>query len=87
MPAKDARNAILALIILLVAIQGIVRISKGFITGIGDMPVKLPGIELIETYSTIFTWGLIFLIIILIPVYLSKRSDEHRKKKETIRQK
>lgn len=80
MPAKDVRNLILGLIILAAGVFFITRIAKGFI---GSQTVPGLSTELtgsLDSISTLFLMGVGVIVIILIPVYLSKRSGDKKAK-------
>jgi flagellar biogenesis protein FliO len=78
MAAKDVRNLILAIIILIIGIFVLTRIGKGFMANI-KLPSTAPDIiASIEGMSTVLILGLGIIVIILIPIYLSKRSGEKK---------
>jgi hypothetical protein len=84
MAAKDVRNLIVTLIILVVGIKAIVLVSQTYtrtaasaadLTGVANFS-NLVGAA--ESLSNLVIIGLAVLIIILIPVWLSKRSSEKK---------
>jgi hypothetical protein len=84
MAAKDVRNLIITLIILAVGIKLIVLISQTY-TKTAASAADLTGVanftgivDAINSLSDLIVLGLGILIIILIPVYLSKRSNERK---------
>ncbi|MBI4154202.1 hypothetical protein HY501_02610 [Candidatus Woesearchaeota archaeon] len=78
MAAKDVRNLILALIILIIGIFLLTRIGKNFTSNLA-LPSSVPNIvTVIDSVSTLLTLGLGVLVIILMPFYLSKRSQEKK---------
>lgn len=77
MKAKDARNLILTLIIVAIGIKIITFITGRYISaagagGFGELIGAFTGLGDLALY------GLIFLAILLIPYYLSKRSQEKK---------
>ena len=80
MSAKDARNLILALIILIVAIFVLSRWGKGIAgTAAGPVATLTAGLD---SVSNLLILGLGLLVIILIPIYLSRRSGEKKYKQQ-----
>ena len=76
MTAKSARNLILTLIILAIGIKLILWISGNYIGSAGqfsDLVAGFAGLGVLAMY------GLILLAILLIPYYLSKRSQERKR--------
>lgn len=75
MSAKGVRNAIIGLVILIIAMQLIVNISQGFFAQVeeAEIPVDIINFSSVRSIVNAFTYGVIFLILILIPFYLSAR--------------
>ena len=78
MKSRDVRNLIITLIILAIGIKLITLISASSISNV-------PGVESISNVVKSFTglgdlslYGIAFLVILLIPYYLSKRSQEKK---------
>ncbi len=76
MESKKIRDFILTLVVLIVGIKLLVVIGLSYISDVGFSGLT----GSMETMSNLFIIGLAFLIIILVPFYLSKRSDEKKKK-------
>ena len=76
MESKKIRDLILTLVVLVVGIKLLVVIGLSYISDVGFSELT----SSMETMSNVFIIGLAFLIIILVPFYLSKRSEEKRKK-------
>jgi uncharacterized membrane protein len=75
MPAKDVKNLILTLIILLIGINAISMVAKGFTSRIEN--VDISGVaNIITSFTAVISIALAIIIIILMPIYLSKRSQE-----------
>jgi uncharacterized membrane protein len=89
MNSKDNRNLIIALIILAIGIKIILMafsnyLSKnvgGIVGGFSDLTGS------VESMGTLIIYGIIVLIILLIPFYLSKRSEEKKMTKEKVKPK
>ena len=75
---KSVRNLIITLVILLLGVNLLTKISQGFISSqsIPDTAKALLGS--VDSMMTLVNVGLIIIIIILIPVYLSKRSEQNK---------
>ena len=80
MQSKKIRDLIIALIILIVGIKLLTMIGFSYVFSTGLEIPELAGS--IEPLGNMMIMGLSFLIVILIPFYLSKRSEE--KKQENI---
>ena len=77
MQAKDARNLIITLVIVAVGIKLIAFISGRYISGTGFGGFS----ELVAAFlglGDLALYGLIVLAILLVPYYLSKRSQEKK---------
>lgn len=77
MKSKDARNLILTLIIIAIGIKIISIVTGRYVSaagagGFGELIAAFTGLGDLALY------GLIFLAILLIPYYLSKRSQEKK---------
>lgn len=82
MSAKSVRNLILTLIILIIGIFILVRIGKGF-TGTSPFATSTQNlIASIDSLSNMLILGLVIIVIILIPIYLSRRSEEKKIKEK-----
>ncbi len=80
MTAKSVRNLIISLIILIIGVNILGYISQRYIPNIPN--VQISGIASItSSFTTLISVGIFIIVLILIPVYLSKRSGE---KKEQI---
>ena len=81
MSSKSVRNVIIALIILAIGIKLIMVLFNGYLSNLG---VSVSGIGdlvgAVDKYGTWAIYGIIIIIIVAIPVYLSKRSDEKKGK-------
>jgi hypothetical protein len=77
MSAKSFRNLIITLIILVIGITVLQHIAKGFTSNLPNAQgiTIMPAIQNLVNMVTI---GLAVIIVILIPVYLSKRSNEKK---------
>jgi len=77
MGSKEFKKGIITLVILAIGIKLITLIGKGFISN-----TQLPNINLsgnsIESLGNLLIIGIIIIIVILIPFYLSKRSEEKK---------
>lgn len=76
MPAKSVRNLIITLVILAAGIKLIAFIAQSSIPAGLSVPEGLK--NSIEGVSTLVILGIAVLVLILIPVYLSKRSGEKK---------
>jgi hypothetical protein len=77
MESKKIRDLIITLIVLIVGIKLLVVLGLSYISSIGFM-AELTGS--LEPLGNVLIIGLAFLIIILVPFYLSKRSEEKKGK-------
>ncbi len=78
MTAKDIRNLIATLVIVIIGVHLLVYISKVYIPQIGQ---SLPGMEIfssIEGMSNLITIVLVIIILFLLPFYFSKKSEEKK---------
>mgnify|MGYP001591471643 CR=1 FL=1 len=80
MPAKDVKRLIVTLIILIIGINLLVYLVKNYILNVPQAGLDVLGTAditpALTTLSGVLSVGLAFLVLILIPVYLSKRSQE-----------
>ena len=76
MESKKIRDLILTLVVLIVGIKLLVVIGLSYISDVGFSGLT----SSMESMSDILIIGLAFMIIILVPFYLSKRSEEKKKK-------
>ena len=77
MRAKDVRNLIISLIVVAIGIKLITWISNHYVSASGFAGFS----ELINAFAglgDLALYGLIFFAIILVPYYLSKRSQEKK---------
>lgn len=78
MAAKDIRNLIVAIVIAIIGIQLLVRLAKGYIP---QSPLVPPDISAsIDALSNLLTLGLVVVLLLAIPFYLSRRSEERKQK-------
>lgn len=75
MSAKDVRNLILTLIILAIGIKLIMWITGNYIGNAGSFSDLVAGFT---GLGDLAMYGLILLAILLMPYYLSKRSQEKK---------
>ncbi|MBI4170759.1 MAG: hypothetical protein HY514_03625 [Candidatus Aenigmarchaeota archaeon] len=75
MSSKDIRNVIITLIILASGVKILLYITEKFvnINAAGELGKSFSGM------GTLFMYGAIVIAIILVPFYLSARSDERKK--------
>lgn len=81
MSAIGIRNTIIVLIVLLIAIQGVIRFMKPLflkyqVTGIVNF------VYLFENTGTTLSFGILALIVILIPIYFYTKSKEKQNEKQ-----
>ncbi|HLC76600.1 MAG TPA: hypothetical protein VJH04_00175 [archaeon] len=76
MTAKNVRNLILTLIILAIGVKLILWISGNYIGSSGQFSDLVAGFA---GLGDLAMYGLILLAILLIPYYLSKRSQERKR--------
>ena len=76
MGSKSIRNLIIALVIILIGIRIILFVFNSYLSQYSIAGSLSELIGAVEGMSTLLTYGLIVLIIIAIPFYLSKRSKE-----------
>ena len=80
MQSKRIRDLIISLIILIISIKLLTMIGFSYISNAGlNMPEFAVSIEALGNMMII---GLSFLTILLIPFYLSKRSEEKKLEKQ-----
>jgi len=80
MQSKKIRDLIITLIILVIGIKLLTMIGFSYISSTGlDIP-ELAGS--VEALGNMMIMGMSFLTVILIPFYLSKRSEEKKLEKE-----
>lgn len=72
--AKDVRNLIISLFVIIIGIRLILNVSAGFLSQV-TLPIEVPPLEGIGNTFIVF---LAVLMLILVPIYLSKRSKERR---------
>jgi hypothetical protein len=83
MAAKDVRNLILTLVILALGIKAIAFVSQTY-TATAASAAAASGLDVtslvsaVSSLSNLIIIGLAVLVIILIPVWLSKRSGEKK---------
>lgn len=75
MSARDVRNLILTLIIVAIGIKLILWISGNYIGNVGGFSDLVAGFT---GLGDLAMYGLILLAVLLIPYYLSKRSQEKK---------
>ena len=75
MNAKDVRNLIVSLFVIIIGIRLVLNITSGFLSQVPEIPIDVPPLEGIGNTFIVF---LAVLMLILVPVYLSKRSKERR---------
>ena len=78
MAAKDIKNLIIAIIVLLVGIRLLVIIAKGYIPQSSLVPKDL--LLSVDALSNLFTLGLVIVLLFAVPFYLSRRSEEKKQK-------
>jgi len=78
MPAKDVRNLIITLVILAIGIKFVAFFMSRTAAGstLPSITAELPAS--FENLSNLVIIGIIVLVIILIPIYLGKRSEEKK---------
>lgn len=76
MGSKSVRNLIIALVILLIGIRMIVFVFNNYMSRFAVAGSLTEIVAAVEGMGTLLTYGIIVLIIIAIPFYLSKRSGE-----------
>ncbi|MEM7819890.1 MAG: hypothetical protein QXD48_03620 [Candidatus Aenigmatarchaeota archaeon] len=76
MKSKNIRNLILTLIIVIIGIKIIIFIFQNHLSRFEVVNIATDIINFVFKIGELIIYGLIFLIIILIPIYFSKRSDE-----------
>ena len=74
MSAKGIRNGILALIILAIGVKLIIYITSGFI----DLSAAGEIGDSLNEMGNLFVYGAIVLAVLLVPFYLSARSNEKK---------
>ncbi len=81
MSAKDVKRLIVTLIILIIGINLLVYVVKNYILNVpqAGLVVGTDITPALTTLSGVLSIGLAFLVLLLIPVYLSKRSQEKYK--------
>jgi len=81
MSSKDVKKLIITLIILGIGINILAYIGKNFIS---RLPVTRSTdlTPAITNLTNLLSIGIVIIIIVLIPVYLSRRSDEKKKTQE-----
>lgn len=77
MASKDVRKLIITLVILAIGIKLITAVAGSFTSGT-TLPAVRGVSSGLSSISDLTIIGITFLIIILIPVYLSKRSKEKK---------
>ncbi len=77
MSAKDIKKFIITLIILVIGINILWYLGKNFIS---KFPVNITTdlTPAITNITNLLSVGIIVIVVILIPVYLSKRSEEKK---------
>jgi len=81
MGSKSIRNLIIALVVLLIGIRAVIFIFNSYLSQF-TVAGSLTGIVgAVEGMSTLLTYGILALIVIAIPFYLSKRSKEKESKR------
>lgn len=78
MAAKQIQKTIWTLVILLLGVNAISYIGRNSVAGIAFVNNSL--VAALMELTQLISIGLILLIILLIPVYLSKSSDEKKTK-------
>lgn len=76
MMAKDVRNLIISLFIIAVGIKLILNISAGFISQV--QVTQVIDVPPLEGIGNLFIFALAIFMLVLVPVYLSKRREEHK---------
>lgn len=81
MESEKIRDLIITLIIIAIGIKIITMIGLFFIPNLELVNISDNIVKSIEAIGNLFIFGMIFLIIILVPLYLSSRSEEKKKEK------
>lgn len=76
MAAKEIKNLIVGIVIVLVGVQLLLRLSKGYTQG-AQLPNIFPSID---AMSNLLTIGLVIILLFLLPFYFSKRGEEKSKR-------
>lgn len=81
MKSKEISNLILSLIILAIGIKVVGIVAKGYTENpvIGISPDLL---NAVESLGNLFILGIGVLVLILLPFYFSKRSEENKQKQQ-----
>jgi len=87
MASKSTRNIIFGLIILAVGMYFMLRIASAYISSAGDTSPAKDIIASFTSYSTLFIYAVIVMVIILIPVYLYQRAGEKAAPKPSVEKK
>ncbi len=81
MQSKNISNVIISLVILAVGIKAIAIHAKSYIqTPAPGIPPEILGS--LDSVGNLFVLGIAIIILILLPFYLSKRSEENKQKLE-----
>jgi len=76
MDAKDVRNLIISLFVIAVGIKLVLNISAGYLSQV--QVTQVIDVPPLEGIGNLFIFALAIFMLILVPVYLSKRSKERR---------
>lgn len=76
MKSKDISNLIISLLILGAGIKIVAILAKGYISPVAGISPEL--ISSVDSLSNLFLIGIGIFLLILLPFYLSKRSEESK---------
>ncbi|MCX6816166.1 MAG: hypothetical protein NT120_04930 [Candidatus Aenigmarchaeota archaeon] len=78
MEAKSIQKNIIMLIILAIGVKILTMVSKGYTANL-QVPGNIGELaNSVESLSNLLLIGIVVIIIILIPIYLAKRSEEKK---------
>lgn len=84
MRAKDVRNFIFSVIVLIIGIRAVYYIFNGYLAKVEILKSMRDILSSVSSLVDLFTYILIAVVILSIPFYLSKRSDEKRVNKNVV---
>lgn len=79
MTAKDTKNIIISIVVLLVGIQLVVYLAKGYIPKDADYLPK-DVFSSVSSLANLMTIGLVIILFLALPFYFSRRSDEKKQR-------
>jgi hypothetical protein len=84
MRAKDVRNFIFSVIVLIIGIRAVYYIFNGYLAKVEILKSMRDLLASVSSLVDLFTYILIAVVILSIPFYLSKRSDEKKVSKNAV---